>query len=373
MLPRKITVAARLLRKIADAPSSGHGRLGGADAFDGRRVVRGVEHCGAGDDSVAACLHDLVGVRRADAAVDLDPRVHALRLAEGLQLLDLVDLALDEALAAEAGVDGHDQDEVDLLQDVLDGRQGRAGVEDDPGSAAQRFDALDGPVQVDRRRGLAVDGYDVGPGLREVLDALLGLHDHEVAVHHGVGELLAERVHDQRPDGDVGHEAAVHRVDVDPVRARLDRISDLLSEAREVGREDGGRDLHGLLPRAQRRHAGVLRLARHRPLRARRRRPPRASGSHAARDEGGCAGHRHRRGHGAADRWYRGRGGARHLRRVLAHHGASGAQLGPHGHEGGGAAEHGGHHEGLGRHELFRGARVRPKRRRSRGAKRMTV
>ena len=59
-----------------------------------------------------------------------------------------------------------------------------------------------------------------GPRLGEVGDAELGLHDHEVAVQHLVGD-GAEGLDHEGTDGDVGHEAAVHHVDVDPLGAGL--------------------------------------------------------------------------------------------------------------------------------------------------------
>ena len=68
----------------------------------------------------------------------------------------LLGLALGKALVTEAGVHEHEQDEVGLFRDVLDSRQGRVGVEDDPGSAAQVLDALGGPMPlVSKLRSLA--------------------------------------------------------------------------------------------------------------------------------------------------------------------------------------------------------------------------
>merc|ERR1711972_485310 len=210
--------------------------LGRADAFDRLRVVGRVEHRGARHDRVAAGLDDLPRVRGANAAVDLDPRVDALRDAHRLQLLDLLDLRLDEALAAEAWVHGHDQDEVDLLQHVLDGGQRGARVQHYASGAAGLLDLADGAVEMDRRRSLAMHRDDVRAGLGEVLNALLGFDDHQVAVQQRVGVFLAQGVHDQRPDGDVGYEATVHDVHVHPVGTSLQRVPDLVAQPREVRR-----------------------------------------------------------------------------------------------------------------------------------------
>jgi hypothetical protein len=62
-------------------------------------------------------------------------------------------------------------------------------------------------------------------------------------------DLLGERVDDERPHGDRRHEVAVHDVDVDRLRPRLQDGGDLLAEPREVSRQDRRRD-------AARRHIG---------------------------------------------------------------------------------------------------------------------
>src|SRR3546814_10844612 len=70
-----------------------------------------LEGRGAGDEHVGARRDRERGGVGIDAAVDLQPYV-AARLVDHLaDRLDLAELAGDEALAAEAGVDAHDEDE----------------------------------------------------------------------------------------------------------------------------------------------------------------------------------------------------------------------------------------------------------------------
>ncbi len=82
--------------------------------------------------------------------------------------------------------------------------------------------------------GLGMDGDDVGAGLGEGLEIEVDRRDHQVDVER-LGGVRAEGLHHRRPDGDVGHEMAVHHVDVDPVRPGLVNGADFLAEAREVG------------------------------------------------------------------------------------------------------------------------------------------
>jgi hypothetical protein len=96
-------------------------------------------------------------------------------------------------------------------------------------------------VQVDRRRRLARHQQVVGAGAREVLQVALRLHHHQMDVERLRGR-LAHRRHDEGPEADVGHEAAVHDVDMDPVRSRRVNGTNLLGEAADVSGEDRGRD-----------------------------------------------------------------------------------------------------------------------------------
>ena len=76
-----------------------------------------------------------------DAAVHLKAEGQVARLAPLVDLPQLGQHVAAEGLAAEAGLDGHDQNQVDFAQQVLDGGSGCARVQDDPALAAQGADA----------------------------------------------------------------------------------------------------------------------------------------------------------------------------------------------------------------------------------------
>src|SRR5204863_3234213 len=105
---------------------------------------------------------------RVDAAVDLDRDVRAEQLAH---LADLVELAAQKRLAAPAGVDGHDQREVERvgLGEVI-GRGARAY--DEAGLAARVADRRQRVVDVRRRPDMVrASGR---PGLPEPRNVLPG-------------------------------------------------------------------------------------------------------------------------------------------------------------------------------------------------------
>ena len=153
---------------------------------------------------------------------------------------------LDELLAPEAGVDGHDQQEIDIGQDRLDQAERRRRVQGDPGFEPLFADHRDRPVKMGRR--LHMDRDPVAPGLREGVDVLFGIFDHQVDVE-GKFRGFPDRGDEPRADRDVGDEMAVHDVDVNPVRSRGLDGNDLFAETAEVRRQDGWCDhLHGRIP-----------------------------------------------------------------------------------------------------------------------------
>ena len=80
----------------------------------------------------------------------------------------LIQSAADEALAAEARIDGHHQDQVDVGHDMVQHRDRRCRIERNADFLVQRLDQLDAAVQV--RSGFGVQGDDVGAGGGEFTD-----------------------------------------------------------------------------------------------------------------------------------------------------------------------------------------------------------
>ena len=68
----------------------------------------------------------------------------------------------NEFLSAEARVDRHHQDEVDIAEDVLDRLGAGRGIERDAGFLAERLDELHRAVHV--RPGFGMNRNDVGAG-----------------------------------------------------------------------------------------------------------------------------------------------------------------------------------------------------------------
>ena len=137
------------------------------------------------------------------------------------------------------GIDAHHQHEVDLLEHIIERLGRRRRVERHAGLLAERLDALDRAVEV--RPGLGMDGDDVGARLGEGVEEGIDRRDHQMDVER-LGGVRPKRLHHRRADREVGHEMAVHHVDVDPVGAGLVDRAHFLAELGEVGGEDRGGD-----------------------------------------------------------------------------------------------------------------------------------
>ena len=138
---------------------------------------------------------------------------------------------LDELLAGEPGVDGHDHDVVAEVQHLFHG--GQAGVRVD-GNAGCGAAALDVRQRLDHiALTLGVDVHDVGTGIQEPVHLLAGVLDHQVHVHRLFG-VLADGLEVHQTHGDVGHKGAVHDVTVEDVHTGFVQRLDLLGQAAVV-------------------------------------------------------------------------------------------------------------------------------------------
>jgi hypothetical protein len=84
---------------------------------------------------------------------------------------------------------------------------------------------------------LDVDSDRIGAGGGELLDPAGWLDDHEMDIDWEIG-CGADGLDDREADADVGHEDAVHDVDVDEVSARRFDRGDLLAEPAKISRQD---------------------------------------------------------------------------------------------------------------------------------------
>ena len=195
------------------------------------------EDRGACDKDVGACLEGQVDVVEFDAAVDLEVCREAFFRDIGAGGADLVEGLGHHLLAAESGLNRHDQEHIHLVHVGDDCLEGGLWFDRDADLAVVFADLIDHGLRV--LCGLQVEGDEVGAGGGKFADIADGIHDHEVDVKDHVGG-AADRLDDGHAEGDGGHEESVHDVDVQVGGAALFHGGDLLAQAFEIRRQNRG-------------------------------------------------------------------------------------------------------------------------------------
>ncbi len=133
-------------------------------------------------------------------------------------LPDFFDGVFAEALAAESGLNGHDEDEIDLFEIRDDLVGGGVGIDRDSGEAFGAADLLEGFE--DRVFGFGVDGDEIGAGFGEGVDVEMRVVEHQVDVEKEF-RAFAKGGDGGGAEGEVGDEMAIHDVDVEPAEGKL--------------------------------------------------------------------------------------------------------------------------------------------------------
>ena len=176
--------------------------------------VGSLEYGVAGDEDIDAGVFEDAAGLEVDAAVAL---YHGVGAAVGDHLAEAADLVghgWDELLRAEARIDCHDESQVDVADDLFEDGEGGAWIDGYAGQHACFVYLLYGAVQV--RAALLVHGHDAGAEFGQGVAPLLGMYDHQVYVE-GELDFALDGGHHGEAKRDVGHETAVHHVEVEVV------------------------------------------------------------------------------------------------------------------------------------------------------------
>ena len=140
-------------------------------------------------------------------------------------------------MTTEAGIYRHDKNHVQIGKNVLNAVERRSRIQGCTWLGPEFPDPLNHPMQVDGCFRMYAQPF--GPGVREGLDVDFGPFDHKMHIQRK-RRRFSDSPHDVGPDGDVGHEMAVHHVHVNPVRPGTLDCFDLLGEPAEVRGKNGG-------------------------------------------------------------------------------------------------------------------------------------
>lgn len=127
-------------------------------------------------------------------------------------------------MAAIAGVDAHEEDEVGVFGGFGSVGEGSGGVEHDTGATSALADGLERAVEV--RAYFGVNGNPVGSGVGKLRDVVVGVGDHEVYVKGQCG-CGANCRHEADAERDGRDKVSVHDVDMQNVCSGCFALGDL--------------------------------------------------------------------------------------------------------------------------------------------------
>src|SRR5690606_23542990 len=228
-----------------------------------------------GHEGVGPGLRNLADVLGVDPAVHFQTDITPAGVNQRSRLAQLVQGGGDELLPAEAGVDAHQQDHVDLVHHVPEHIQRGRRIEYQPGFGAAIADQLQGSV--DMVAGFRVEGDVTGPRLQKVADDAIHRPHHQMYVDWRRHAVFAQGTADHGTYGEVGHVMVVHYIEVDNVSTRRQHPIHIFPEAGEIGGQNGrgNRVIRHGRPQGSDRNRAIL------PCPA----PPGATSSSPGRDE----------------------------------------------------------------------------------------
>lgn len=205
--------------------------------MDGGYWVGGTEYVAAADKDIGSGADKARGRFILYATVYLDEGVRLALVDELAQTLRLVDGLLDELLPPEARVDTHQEDEVDIADDILKHAHRCGWIEGHSSLHAGIVYLLHCAVEVGAC--LVVDSHEHSSSLGRSADVTFGLNDHVVHIEGFLTD-FAYGLQNRETEGDVGYKDTVHDIHVEPLGfTAIDHI-DVGLQVGEVGRQQRG-------------------------------------------------------------------------------------------------------------------------------------
>ena len=210
---------------------------------DFRYGVGGSEDGGSSHQGVSPGISEQAGVLTVDTPVDLDEGLGSGTENHLLELPHLLDGMWDELLSAETGIHTHDEDDIDLVEDVFEDRDWSGGIDGDAGLHALGVDMLEYTMEMVAR--LVMNTNQKSPNFGKAVDEFFGMHNHEVQVERLFGT-TRNGLDSRQSEGDVGDKNTVHHVNVQPIAWRGIEHGGGFVEPAEIGTQHRGRNYgHG--------------------------------------------------------------------------------------------------------------------------------
>ncbi len=187
----------------------------------------------ASDQHIGTSRHNQWGGFSRNAAINLD--INRAVSNQRLYRTHLVDNRMDESLTAKAGIDGHQQNEIDQIDHMLDGGNRCGRIDHHASFFSICADALQCAVQM--RACLGMNRNKVAASFGECLNKRVCGCNHQMYIQQLFRD-RADCLYDQGPDGDIGHKVPIHDIDVYPVGTGFIHCANFFAQFGEIGRKN---------------------------------------------------------------------------------------------------------------------------------------
>ncbi len=140
-------------------------------------------------------------------------------------------------MAAEARIDRHQQDHINMLQHIMQMMQRRGRIKHQPGLAAGFLDQPQGAINM--LAGLGVKRHIISARRRKGRDEAIHRLDHQVYVQRGGDPVITQGGHQHRAEGQVGHVMVIHHINVDHISTSGENGGHLIAQTGNIGRQNG--------------------------------------------------------------------------------------------------------------------------------------
>lgn len=195
----------------------------------------------ATDERVGSCSGAFGGGLGINSAIDFKAKPQAQFASPCCCLLDFWKHLFNEVLATKAGVNGHNEKQIDLCKERFDCGDGRGRIDDEPDLHTQ---GTDFPEQRwDASFEFDMDRKEICAGGCKRLEEYLWSGTHQVHVERPACQ-RAQLFQQSRSEGQVRHKMPIHDVQMEPVSSRFFGARDFGAESRVIGRKQRRRDDH---------------------------------------------------------------------------------------------------------------------------------
>jgi hypothetical protein len=190
----------------------------------------------SGNHHVNSSFGNFLDIINLDTSIDFQTAVQVVVIDKFSCFSGLIKGTRNEGLSTETGVDGHEKNDIKLVQDVFGSIKWCTRVENKSGLAASFLDQLEGSIDV--FSGLRVEGDVRGSSIDEICDGLVDGGHHKMDINRSGDTVITKGLAHHRSNRQVWHVVIVHDIKVNNISSGFQHVVNFATEPGKIGRKD---------------------------------------------------------------------------------------------------------------------------------------